>query len=686
MKKTIYAPIFVLALLLLTGGNVWAQNSNGIPKEGDIFYMEDLGNGHKSSMKKSPRQEETNPWQFTSVIENCFDPNLKGKEAWLMTADGETKLNYTFKYLGNDPMYTIESAEIEYYFYDGNDLFHDENKVLVTDANLVGNYTKEVTEKAVTVHVTAPNVFPMDYPNIAWYSYYMVIRIKFKNIGESAVAKQIGVSRNGLLLMHGLNSNDECFVPFYNYLANTKKCYFSLQVQLQDYRKSNTSSFYANTHQNRIVENGLKTLSGKLYEVGIASTKYDMIGHSMGGILSRLYNQEIDNKHTNKLMTLNTPHFGSKLGDYFIELEAAQAMDSYVADWFGEKFDKAKAEVFADDASRQAVEDLATRSAPIQELGYHADKMNGIRVCAVGTEIDWVNYEGIKYAVSEPFYQAYGYLAQHIFNKEVKHERNYLDENANGTDFVVTVESQKGGCSKSYIYKGTWGQAMHCNCTSWSVVHDQLYYLLTSAPTYEFSLTGFGTPPSTARYLTSDYSDKFVTSFADPLPTSFIKIQASEVDDPNFTHKLKLTHSNDMMTTMAFSILSKDDLIADYDKDEMNFDMSGFEGKQWIYAVGRTNYNAVVMDSVKVVLGDPSGIKSVNQTPESNIKYAVQGNELIVKNVSGPYTVVICDIAGRVLEEMQSNPYHVYMLPQNKDLMIVGVRTSNGQKFVKLKK
>lgn len=92
------------------------------------------------------------------------------------------------------------------------------------------------------------------------------------------------------------------------------------------------------------------------------------------------------------------------------------------------------------------------------------------------------------------------------------------------------------------------------------------------------------------------------------------------------------------------------------------------------------------MDSVKVVLGDPSGIKSVNQTPESNIKYAVQGNELIVKNVSGPYTVVICDIAGRVLEEMQSNPYHVYMLPQNKDLMIVGVRTGSGQKFVKLKK
>ena len=67
MKKTIYAPIFVLAFLLLSGGNAWAQKSNDIPKEGDIFYMEDMGNGQKSSMKKSPRQEETNPWQFTSA-------------------------------------------------------------------------------------------------------------------------------------------------------------------------------------------------------------------------------------------------------------------------------------------------------------------------------------------------------------------------------------------------------------------------------------------------------------------------------------------------------------------------------------------------------------------------------------------------------------------------------------------
>ena len=70
-----------------------------------------------------------------------------------------------------------------------------------------------------------------------------------------------------------------------------------------------------------------------------------MIGHSMGGILERLYIQQIDNKNTNKLITLNTPHFGSKIGDYMIDLESLQSMpyvrDDDVARWFSDKFDHA---------------------------------------------------------------------------------------------------------------------------------------------------------------------------------------------------------------------------------------------------------------------------------------------------------------------------------------------------------
>ena len=685
MKKTIYAPIFVLALLLLSGGNAWAQKSNDIPKEGDIFYMEDMGNGQKTTMKKSPRKAETSPWTFTSVIETCFDKSKKGKEAWLMTADGETELNITLKYSGNDPNYTIDSHEVEFYWYNGNDIFHDDNKILITETTaLVGFVGKDKTDKSATVYIRAPEVFPD--PNLPYYTFYIVVNVKFKNGGSASVAKNLGVSRTGLFLLHGLNSERACFFPFRQYLMSQKTSYIVEQIYLGDYSTTNTSSFHDNTHVNNVVKKGLTELSNHLFDIGIASTKYCMVGHSMGGILERLYVQEVDNEHTYRLITLNTPHFGSLLGNTYKAYELVRLIPSVRDNEQVQKFDKALDEAFANDKSMQAVRDLAEGSDAIMNLASSAGRLSGIPVAAVGTEVE--NYQGVKNSVKEPFYIAYDRLMSHIFRREIKHERNYLDKDpTKGSDYVVSVESQKGGCEKNYIYRGHFLQAFHCKCTEWSVVHEQLHDLLTTSYMYApFSTDGFGAPPASVRSKAASLEDEYVTSFAEPKSTSFIKIQAEETDEEGSTHKIKLTHSDDMMTTMAFCLLSKDDLIADYDQDEMYFDMSGVEGEKWIYAIGRTNYNALVMDSVKVVLGDPSAIKSVNQTPESDIKYAVQGNELIVKNVSGPYTVVVYNYAGQVLAEMKSNPSNTYVLPRNNNLMIIGVRTENGQKFIKFKK
>ena len=80
-----------------------------------------------------------------------------------------------------------------------------------------------------------------------------------------------------------------------------------------------------------------------------------------------------------------------------------------------------------------------------------------------------------------------------------------------------------------------------------------------------------------------------------------------KVDGQDYTHEIRLTHSDDMMTQVAFCLLSPDEVVSDYEKDVMYFDMSGFKGEKWIYAFGRTNYNALVIDCVKVTLGNVSG-------------------------------------------------------------------------------
>lgn len=679
-KNYLLKSSLVLALLMAFCVKALSQGASDIPKEGNMFYME---KGKARTVKASTRGDNDAKWTCKSVVENCYDNDkYKDKEAWMMTADGETKLKVTFEYKTTEESYDIDSVGVEFCYYDGKDLFHEKEKAIpFEDENISGTFTIEHAKKTVTLHLTAPSVFPN--PTYAWYTFYVVLHLKLKGIEEAVVAKQIGVSRNGLFLLHGLNSSRDCFFPFREYLLQTAKCYFVNQIYLGDYSSTNTSSFYDNTHKNEVVKKGLHQLCENMLKAGIASTKYDMVGHSMGGILERLYVQEVDDKHTNRLITLNTPHFGSLLGNVY------QKYEEYLEDHPGlelyhgvEKFNQALDKAFSKDHSMQAVKDLGENSSAINKLAEGSYMLLGTPVCAVGSEI---NKWGLRMAVKEVFYAKFPKIASFLFDSRPGTGKSYLDKQAEkGSDYVVSVESQKGGCDKSYIYKGDFSQAMHCSVTEWNIIHEELKNLLTAPNTDSFTTGSFAENlPKPASTRAEADEIEFVEGFEEPKPTSFIKIEAAKVDGQDYTHEIRLTHSDDMMAKVAFCLLSPDDLVADYEKDVMYFDMSGFEGEKWIYAFGRTDYNALVVDSVKVTLGEGgSGIKSVEDN--ATLRYAVIGNILNIKNVTGPYSVAVYNYAGQMLAEMQSNPSHMYALPRNKGLLIIGVRSNKGNQFLKV--
>jgi len=678
-KNYLLKSCLAIALLLIFCAKAVSQDSDNFPTEGNRFYME---NGKTRTIKPSTRADNDKLWSFKSVVENCFDKSLKGKEAWMMTADGKTQLKLTFEYKTDDERYKIDSVEVMFCFYEGKDLFHDDDLELITDPEIIGTFKQEKTDKTVTLYMTAPEVFPKT--DISWYKFYVILNLKLKGIGAAAVAKQIGVSRNGLFLLHGLNSSRECFFPFREYLLNTAQNYFVRQIYLGDYSSTNTSSFHANTHENDVVKNGLLKLSENLFSAGIASTKYDMVGHSMGGILERLYIQEVDDEHTNRLITLNTPHFGSILGNVYQKYEEFLEDHPGVELYHGvEKFNQALDEAFAKDHSMQAVKDLGENSPAIQKLAAGSYMTLGIPVCAVGSE---VNKVGVKMAVKEFFYAKFPRLASFLFDAKPGTGKAYLDKQADkGSDWVVSVESQKGGCDMNFIYKGDFSQAMHCSVTNWNIIHEELNKLLTATETYgNFTTGGFGdTLPKPSSTRAAEDEIEFITGFEEPKPTSFIKIEAKKVDGQDYTHEIKLTNSDDMMTKVAFCLLSPDDLIADYEKDEMYFDMSGYEGEKWVYAFGRTNYNALVVDSVKVTLGEGgSGIKSVENS--SDLRYALVGNILQIKNATGPYSIAVYNYAGQMLTEMNSNPSHTYALPYRRGLLIISIRSNDNERFIKV--
>ena len=118
-KNFLLKSCLVLALIMAFCIKAASQSTNDIPKEGNMFYME---NGKTRTVKASTRGDNDPQWAFKSVIENCYDNDkYKDKEAWMMTADGETQLKVTFEYKTNDENYEIDSTAVEFCFYDGKD-------------------------------------------------------------------------------------------------------------------------------------------------------------------------------------------------------------------------------------------------------------------------------------------------------------------------------------------------------------------------------------------------------------------------------------------------------------------------------------------------------------------------------------------------------------------------------------
>ena len=687
--------LILFIALIFTCVKAFGSEEINRPIEAKTFYVDDTSTNMKVSRASAAYSVKT-------IIENCFDEKNIGKEAWLMTADGETQLSVTLGYPENDTRHKITSQEVSFYFYNGPNIFTDNNKEFITDIeHIVGSYTTDNTTNAATVTLTAPKYY--FYTTNAYYQYYVVIKVHFENGGSASVAKSIGISRPGVIILHGLNDKSDTFQPMKEYLENSGQ-FISSQIYIKDYKDHNTASFCANTHQYQVVKKGLYELSNILLNVGIASTKYDMIGHSMGGILERLYCQEIDNKHTNKLITLNTPHFGAPLGNIaptlFNKVNKLAEEDKdeifmvlkIIVDWG-----------FNPNDGRQAVADLGLNSSAILNLNsYKAARLNDIPVFAVGTSLD--TKEEYSYLYSNPSVSTdeIVYLTDHLLYNDNPKDRkrlNYLFDENIASDAIVSVESQRGGLKTQYcsifldpldsLKNVLFRHAFHCNSPKWKVTQNEIRLLLLSEPDEKiFCMTGFGTQTKTrsselalSEGQDEDIASKYITELTEPKPSSYIHLSMSPVLNEDYTHTANISTSNDMLTTAVFATLSDNKMIADYDKDNMNFNLEGYEDEVTFYAIGRTNYNALVIDSIKVNLKEIDGIKNVF---DNKIKVSAKNGEVKVVGTSENYHIQICDVLGRVLLSQNSNANNTYAYSYKDALLFVTISQNGKQQTYKV--
>jgi len=152
----------------------------------------------------------------------------------------------------------------------------------------------------------------------------------------------IKVVRPPVVLIHGIWSNQGSMVPLERFLTRSGE--FPL-IGTVDYGTSPKKSNQDMRQSVRYLASGVDSALKKLDDEGIKAARVDIVAHSMGGLISRLYivgdGQSIPPHpdKVRKLITLGTPHGGSPVADWYSNLIANR---SVACDSNTKKFDKTK--------------------------------------------------------------------------------------------------------------------------------------------------------------------------------------------------------------------------------------------------------------------------------------------------------------------------------------------------------
>lgn len=138
-------------------------------------------------------------------------------------------------------------------------------------------------------------------------------------IGEPAISSvlRILVTRPPVVMTHGLWSDRASFAAMEGALADSD--YPRALLHRVDYEASNDHPFAGNS---RVVEQGVYAALNQAAADDYAAGKVDLVGHSMGGLLSRLYVQSPLyplNRDVRRIVTCNTPHSGSQMANWLLQ-------------------------------------------------------------------------------------------------------------------------------------------------------------------------------------------------------------------------------------------------------------------------------------------------------------------------------------------------------------------------------
>jgi len=273
--------------------------------------------------------------------------------------------------------------------------------------------------------------------------------------------------RPALILMHGLWSSATTWNG--SPLLNDAR----LRIHPGDYRPTHAARFSTNTTQ---PAKPIREACQSLRADGIAATQFDYVGHSMGGIVGRNFDNLVPDL-INKFISLNTPHTGSPLGNLVVSVRdnviANLFFEQRILDWLREN-EKA--------IDEGALDDLSVGSAAINSIAATTVPSHAL-VGIGGSDL-----------VGDALAQAPGQVG--VLFKIL----NFLDDTTDlfagiQHDFIVGRSSQEGGIASSAISVFDGLESIHTSAPSSAAYAARIVELLNSDATGA-SFASFP-PPST---------------------------------------------------------------------------------------------------------------------------------------------------------------------------------------------
>lgn len=309
--------------------------------------------------------------------------------------------------------------------------------------------------------------------------------------------KSFALIRVPVVFVHGLNSSPANWNSMRRYLINSNS-YTDLQLSMVDYSATHNDRYTINTPiVNEHISNRLTWLSK---HSGYECACVDVVGHSMGGLLTKKVIQTYGSKGIRKLITINTPHGGSQLGNFMLDSRVQYVRSTLTGDWFdgydnkiGRRLLNQVYNVFAPsrgDFSEGAVANLSVNCDAINSI--NIGSTSGVRCHAIVTNSNGHSDNRIygfkEETIFRYIFEAFGYRSLE------EGQRELFD--GDDSDFIVPLPSQMGGLSVSQLWylNGNGGVAHTSSCNNTTVQKHVLDVLKADAGSGIFA-NGFGQTP-----------------------------------------------------------------------------------------------------------------------------------------------------------------------------------------------